>query len=312
MSEPNGTLDEAVAMLAAGLSGAIGVSGFDHLPRPTFTSTPTGATASATPPVTQTAAPATAPPAPTPPVALTALTAEAPPTAAPTPALNPAAPSPPQAPPPQQTMTEDVGDAIAAAVSAPVAAAARLQILQSDVIGDCVRCKLHRGRNTLVFGVGDPNADLVFVGEGPGEDEDRSGVPFVGRAGQLLTKMIAAMGRDRDRGVYICNVVKCRPPNNRKPEHDEVDACLGFLDAQLAILRPKVIVGLGGTACQTLLQTTTPISKLRGRWTTYRDVAFMPTYHPSYLLREERDPDKKRKREAWEDLKLVMQRLGAP
>ncbi len=183
--------------------------------------------------------------------------------------------------------------------------------MQTDVIGACTRCKLHRGRNHLVFGVGNPDADLVFVGEGPGEDEDRTGVPFVGRAGQLLTKMIGAMGRDRDRDVYICNVVKCRPPNNRKPEADEVDACVGFLDAQLAIVKPKVIVGLGATACHALLQTTTPISKLRGRFTTYKGIPFMPTYHPRYLLREERDPDKKRRREAWEDLKAVMQRLQA-
>ncbi len=148
------------------------------------------------------------------------------------------------------------------------------------------------------------------MGEGPGEDEDRQGLPFVGKAGQLLTEMIAAMGRTRDRGVYICNVVKCRPPNNRTPEPDEVAACVGFLDAQLAVIRPRVIVGLGGTASQTLLRTTTPISKLRGQWKSYRGIPFMPTYHPSYLLRESRDPQKTRKREAWNDLKQVMAKLS--
>jgi DNA polymerase len=187
----------------------------------------------------------------------------------------------------------------------------KLRVLQADVIGDCMRCKLHRGRNKLVFGSGNPQARLVFVGEGPGADEDREGQPFVGRAGQLLTKMIAAMGLSRD-DVYICNVVKCRPPNNRDPEADEVDACEGFLQAQLAILRPRAIVGLGRCASQTLLRTQTPISRLRGRWHSYQGIDLMPTWHPSYLLREERDPKQAKKREAWSDLQAVMKRLQDP
>lgn len=220
----------------------------------------------------------------------------------------------PDVAPPAPSSDPGSSDALAARLSAlvttPGNAPDRLRVLQDDIIGACTRCKLHRGRNQLVFGVGNPEADLVFVGEGPGEDEDRQGIPFVGRAGQLLTKMISAMGRDRDRDVYICNVVKCRPPNNRNPEADEVEACLGFLNAQLAVVRPKVIVGLGGVACHTLLKTSTPISKLRGTWQKYQGIDFMPTFHPSYLLREERDPAKARKREAWEDLKLVMERLA--
>jgi len=182
--------------------------------------------------------------------------------------------------------------------------AVKLRLLEQDVIGDCRRCKLHRGRTNIVFGVGDPDAELVFVGEGPGADEDRKGEPFVGKAGQLLTKMIEAMGYARN-DVYICNVVKCRPPNNRDPEPDEVEACEPFLMTQLAIVKPKVIVGLGRHASQTLLRTRTPISSLRGKWFAYQGVDFMPTFHPAYLLRS---PEKKR--EAWNDLQLVMAKLG--
>jgi DNA polymerase len=189
--------------------------------------------------------------------------------------------------------------------------AERLRVLRDEVIGACTRCKLHRGRNKIVFGEGATHAPVVFVGEGPGADEDREGVPFVGAAGRLLTRMIEAMGLTRD-AVYICNVVKCRPPNNRDPEPDEVAACEGFLQQQLAIVRPRVIVGLGRHACQTLLRTPTPISKLRGRWHSYDGIDLMPTFHPSYLLREERDPTRARKREAWSDLQLVMERLGLP
>ena len=173
-------------------------------------------------------------------------------------------------------------------------------------IGDCTRCKLARGRNRLVFGVGNPAAELVFVGEGPGEDEDRQGEPFVGRAGQLLTKMIEAMGYARG-DVYIANVVKCRPPGNRNPEPDEIEACEPFLRAQLAAIHPRVIVALGKFAAQTLLRETTPISRLRGRWAEYEGVRLMPTFHPAYLLRS---PDEKKK--AWEDLQLVMTELGKP
>lgn len=184
-------------------------------------------------------------------------------------------------------------------------AAEKLRILCDDVIGDCTRCKLHRGRNQLVFGSGNPQARLVFVGEAPGADEDRAGVPFVGRAGELLTKMIGAMGLRRD-DVYICNVIKCRPPNNRDPEADEVEACASFLRAQLGILMPEVIVALGRFSNHALLRTQTPIAKLRGVWQQYEGIAVMPTFHPSYLLRDET-----KKRLVWLDLQQVMKRLAA-
>ena len=171
-------------------------------------------------------------------------------------------------------------------------------------LGECARCKLGPGRTKLVFGVGDPSAELMFVGEGPGEDEDRQGEPFVGRAGQLLTKMIEAMGYRRA-DVYIANVVKCRPPGNRNPEPDEIEACEPFLRAQIAAVRPKVLVALGKFAAQTLLRDPSPISRLRGRWFEYGGVRLMPTFHPAYLLRS---PNEKGK--AWEDLQLVMKELG--
>lgn len=175
-----------------------------------------------------------------------------------------------------------------------------------DALGDCRRCKLAGGRTTLVFGVGNPQAELVFVGEGPGADEDREGEPFVGKAGQLLTKMIQAMGYQREQ-VYIANVVKCRPPGNRNPEPDEIEACEPFLRAQLAAIRPRVVVALGKFAAQTLLRDTTPITRLRGRWREYEGIRLMPTFHPAYLLRS---PEEKKK--AWEDLQLVMKELGQP
>lgn len=171
-------------------------------------------------------------------------------------------------------------------------------------IGDCQRCKLCRHRTNIVFGSGSENASLVFVGEGPGAEEDKQGLPFVGRAGQLLTKMIIAMGFSRE-SVYICNVVKCRPPENRDPEADEIASCEPFLQKQLGIIKPKVIVGLGRYACQTLLKTTTPMAKLRGQWQEYDGIQFMPTFHPAYLLRN--PPAKK---EVWEDLQKVMAKLS--
>ena len=187
----------------------------------------------------------------------------------------------------------------------PADAGAALQAIREE-LGDCARCKLSSGRHLLVFGVGNPNAELVFVGEGPGEEEDRQGEPFVGRAGQLLTRMIEAMGYGRA-DVYIANVVKCRPPGNRNPEPEEIEACEPFLRAQLAAIRPRVIVALGKFAAQTLLRSSTPISRLRGRWHEYEGVKLMPTFHPAYLLRS---PDEKKK--AWEDLQLVMKELGKP
>ena len=177
-----------------------------------------------------------------------------------------------------------------------------------DVIGDCTRCKLHAlGRSKIVFGVGDPRAEIMFVGEAPGQDEDRQGEPFVGKAGQLLTRIIeGGMGMKRSE-VYIANVVKCRPPNNRDPEPDEVEKCEPFLVAQIRLIAPKVIIALGRHACQTLLRTTTPISKLRGRWASYAGIPVMPTFHPAYLLRNPAE-----KRAVWSDIQLVLERLGRP
>ena len=178
-----------------------------------------------------------------------------------------------------------------------------LRAIRSD-LGDCTRCKLHGGRTHLVFGVGDPAAQLMFVGEGPGADEDQQGEPFVGRAGQLLTKMIEAMGFARS-DVYIANVVKCRPPGNRDPEPDEIEACEPFLKSQIAAIQPRVIVALGRFAVQTLLHDATPISRLRGKWREYEGVKLMPTFHPAYLLRSPAE-----KKPAWEDLQQVMKEFG--
>jgi DNA polymerase len=172
-------------------------------------------------------------------------------------------------------------------------------------LGDCTRCKLHTlGRTQIVFGVGNPAADIMFVGEAPGADEDVQGVPFVGRAGQLLTKMIEAMGLSRDE-VYIANVLKCRPPGNRDPQPDEVETCEPFLFQQVATVQPKVVIALGAFAARTLLKTQDPISRLRGRIFDYRGAQLIPTFHPSFLLRS---PGYKR--EAWEDLKKALGLLG--
>lgn len=177
-------------------------------------------------------------------------------------------------------------------------AAAVLATIQADIGPDCSRCKLHRlGRSQVVFGVGNPDAELMFVGEAPGADEDAQGIPFVGRAGQLLTKMIAAIDLRRD-DVYIANVIKCRPPENRNPEPDEVETCEPFLFQQIDAIGPKVIVALGKFAAQALLRTQDPISRLRGRVYEFRGAKLIPTFHPAYLLRTPSS-----KREAWEDLK---------
>lgn len=183
------------------------------------------------------------------------------------------------------------------------ASAKTLEDVRSE-LGECRRCKLCEGRTQIVFGTGNPKAELLFVGEGPGADEDLQGVPFVGKAGQLLTKMIDAMGFSRE-SVYICNVVKCRPPGNRNPEPDEVQACLPFLKAQIQAVGPKVIVALGKFAAQTLLEDATPITRLRGTWRSYQGIQLMPTFHPSYLLRNSAE-----KRNAWSDLQQVMKVLG--
>lgn len=194
------------------------------------------------------------------------------------------------------------------AVDVPLVRVGRRTLAEiRDELGECTRCKLHSTRSSIVFGVGSPDAPLMFVGEGPGEQEDRRGEPFVGPAGELLDKMIEAMGWSRD-SVYINNIVACRPPGNRNPQPDEVAACRPFLDARIASIGPRIIVALGRPAANTLLGTDAPISTLRGRFHDRNGVRVMPTFHPAYLLRE---PDKKR--EAWSDLKLVMaelQRLG--
>jgi len=171
-------------------------------------------------------------------------------------------------------------------------------------LGECTRCKLHKGRNKIVFGDGNPKAQLVFVGEGPGADEDAQGLPFVGRAGKLLTQMIEAMGLQRS-DVYICNVVKCRPPENRAPEPDEVSACSPFLVRQIDSIHPKVIVCLGATAAKTILNTTRGISQFRGEWLEWRGHKLMATYHPAYLLR-----NPPAKADVWKDLQKVMAELG--
>jgi DNA polymerase len=193
--------------------------------------------------------------------------------------------------------------------SAPPTAASKpvpdrsLEAIRQE-LGDCMRCKLSGGRTQIVFGVGNPKAELVFVGEGPGAEEDAQGVPFVGAAGQLLTKMIEAMGLRRQ-DVYICNVVKCRPPGNRDPEPEEIEACEPFLKAQLAAIQPRAIVALGRFAVQTLLRDKTAITRLRGTWRELNGIRLMPTFHPAYLLR---NPSEKRR--AWSDLQQVMKFLG--
>ena len=170
-------------------------------------------------------------------------------------------------------------------------------------LGDCRRCLLHQTRHRLVFGEGSPQAELVFVGEAPGADEDAQGRPFVGQAGQLLTKIIGAMGLKREE-VYICNILKCRPPGNRNPQPDEITACEPFLIRQLRAIRPKVICALGTFAAHTLLKSEAPISVLRGRFHSYQGIPLMPTYHPAFLLR---NPGAKK--QVWEDVQMVMQAL---
>jgi uracil-DNA glycosylase family 4 len=223
------------------------------------------------------------------------------------------APATPPTPPPPARPAAPVANPVAAR-PAPTPALADataergcgspgLLAIRAD-LGDCRRCKLAGGRTHLVFGVGDPHAALMFVGEGPGADEDLQGEPFVGKAGQLLTRMIEAMGFRREQ-VYIANVVKCRPPGNRNPEPDEIEACEPFLRRQLEAVKPTVIVALGKFAAHTLLRTSVPITRLRGQWAEYAGVKVMPTFHPAYLLRSPQEKSK-----AWEDLKLVMAALG--
>jgi DNA polymerase len=189
----------------------------------------------------------------------------------------------------------------AALSSDPIAA---LRQIRED-IGDCTRCVLHKqGRKQIVFGVGNPRAELMFIGEAPGADEDEKGEPFVGRAGQLLTNMIKAMGLSREE-VYIANIIKCRPPGNRTPERDECETCSPFLMRQIETVAPKAIVALGAVAAKTLLAINAPMSELRGRWYDFRGTKLAVTYHPAFLLR-----DPRQKKETWKDLQMVMKELG--
>ena len=205
----------------------------------------------------------------------------------------------------QTISTQDEGSRQRRTTSLPVLESkdASLEAIMMD-IGDCTRCRLHEQRRTIVFGEGDPQAQLVFVGEGPGAEEDATGRPFVGRAGQLLDKIIVAIGLKRE-DVYIANIVKCRPPGNRTPELDEVATCEPFLLRQLAFIRPKVIVALGSPSFQCLLRTREPITRARGQWREWNGIKVMPTFHPAFLLRS---PDKKR--EVWEDMKKVRDYLN--
>lgn len=217
-----------------------------------------------------------------------------------------------EAPPPEACASADsTATAVAAAPepqkytphALPDDKPAALQIIRNE-IGDCTRCRLHEQRTNIVFGVGNVNADIMFVGEGPGADEDAQGEPFVGRAGQLLNNMINAMGLKRE-DVYIANVVKCRPPGNRTPEKDECDTCSPFLMKQIEVIRPKMIVALGAVAAKNLLQMNDTMTNLRGRIYDFRDTQLVVTYHPAYLLR-----DPRQKGEAWKDLQMVMKHLG--
>lgn len=181
-----------------------------------------------------------------------------------------------------------------------------LRVIRED-LGDCTRCRLHKqGRKQIVFGVGNPNAELMFIGEAPGADEDEQGEPFVGRAGQLLNNMIKAMGLEREQ-VYIANIIKCRPPGNRTPERDECETCSPFLMRQISVIKPRVIVALGAVAARTLLAINAPMAELRGHWYQFRGTKLAVTYHPAFLLR-----DPRQKKEAWKDLQMVMKELGLP
>ncbi|HXE90096.1 MAG TPA: uracil-DNA glycosylase [Terriglobales bacterium] len=224
------------------------------------------------------------------------VTAEAPRSLEPSPATVPM-------PDASQLALLDLGGGALAPIRRAEDPAAALRLIRAD-IGDCTRCRLHQGRKNIVFGVGNPRADLMFIGEGPGADEDEQGEPFVGRAGQLLNRMIEAMGLKRS-DVYIANVVKCRPPGNRTPERDECDTCSPFLMRQIEAIAPRVIVALGAVAARTLLEVNQSMAALRGSWHDFRGIPLAVTYHPAFLLR-----DPRQKKEAWKDLQMVMQYLG--
>jgi DNA polymerase len=194
-----------------------------------------------------------------------------------------------------------------AASAAPGSGSGRLRLATLEAeIRSCQKCPLHATRTQTVFARGNPEAELCFIGEGPGADEDEQGFPFVGKAGQLLDRMIVAMGFSRD-DVYVCNIVKCRPPQNRKPEPAEMKACSSYLREQLELVGPKVIVGLGATAVEGLIGMSGGITQIRGQWKLYRGIPLMPTFHPAYLLRTP-----SAKREVWSDLQAVLKQLGRP
>ncbi|HYC54879.1 MAG TPA: uracil-DNA glycosylase [Candidatus Binatia bacterium] len=211
----------------------------------------------------------------------------------------------PAAPPP--TEAAPANPVLSRLLVEPAIVGAESLMQLREVLGACTRCKLCSGRTNIVFGVGNPDADLMFIGEGPGEDEDLQGEPFVGKAGRLLTDIITlGMGLKRS-DVYIANVIKCRPPNNRNPEPDEIVACEPFLMRQVELVAPKVLVSLGNFATQALLRDRTSITRRRGQWHQFAGIPLMPTFHPAYLLRNPSD-----KRLVWEDIKQVMARLGLP
>jgi DNA polymerase len=203
--------------------------------------------------------------------------------------------------PVEESIFEATNLKLESGVTDPVQA---LRLIRED-LGDCTRCRLHKqGRKQIVFGVGNPKAELMFIGEAPGADEDQQGEPFVGRAGQLLNNMIKAMGLRRE-DIYIANIIKCRPPGNRTPERDECETCSPFLMRQIAAIKPKAIVALGAVAAKTLLAINAPMSEFRGRWFDFRGTKLAVTYHPAFLLR-----DPRQKKETWKDLQMVMKELG--
>jgi uracil-DNA glycosylase family 4 len=256
------------------------------------------------------------------PIPASAVSSVAPPPPAPAPhapvapasAVSSAAPAP--ALPPQPTWDAPRAPVVTAPAGgepakAPSRTVAELPILQSQV-ASCTRCELSATRTNTVFARGNPESSLCFVGEAPGADEDAQGLPFVGRAGQLLDRMIAAMGLSPQTDVYICNIIKCRPPENRRPTPEEIDTCIPYLHEQLAAVKPKVIVAMGNTAVSALLSTKLGITKVRGQWKLYRgQTLVMPTYHPSYLIRPSAQ-QQEAKKQAWEDLQAVMKELKLP
>jgi uracil-DNA glycosylase family 4 len=271
----NDDLRAELAEVAASLRAYLEVqadSGATGIPRRTTRARQSAITGPATPPTLEPAPPLT--PAPT---------------LEPAPSLTPApAPSPAGATP-TRSLTE-----------------------VAKAVAECTRCPLHATRTQTVFSRGNPQSSICFVGEAPGADEDAQGLPFVGRAGQLLDRMISAMGLSPEKDVYVCNIIKCRPPGNRRPEPEETATCIPYLHEQLALVEPKVIVAMGNTAVSALLDTRIGISKLRGQWKLYRGKTLvMPTYHPSYLLRPS-PQQQEAKRQAWEDLQAVMRELKLP